>query len=459
MDNRKGAHPLAYSPAFFHYSGLTFNPPLPNSLGFAGFYLRYPINKPDSLDSFFAAQGADYFRVVAKDQAYGLTARGIAINTALDKKKEEFPSFVEWWLHEPAPNASEMKLDALLDGPSVTGAYEFTLHPGSTTSIDVHAVLYFRQAVDRLGIAPLTSMYLFGENAKLHFGDNFHPEVHDSDGILINKSNGDWLWRPLGQATFDNGRLLQIYDFADENPKGFGLIQRDRDFQHYQDPNNKYNLRPSAWVTPHGKWGKGNIQLTQLPSDNSNTDNVVLFWRPDQPVKAGDKIDISYTIDYYMNDAARPPLGYAMATYILCPPPTPPPAPAPRPHRRSKMEQRPKSRRLLHRRPSPMAPPSPAPPAPPKRDTVPVRFVIDFKGDGLEGIPADHPPHLDLTFVPKPPDTYRIDSWVEKIGDNNSWRVTFTFLPFKHTVPTEILCQLTRDGKPLTETWSYTWHQ
>ena len=456
--DRKGAHPLAYAPAFFHFSGLTFNPPLPNSLGFSGFYLRYPINKPDSLDGFFAAQGADYFRVIAAGQAYGVTARGIAINTILEKKQEEFPNFVEWWLHEPAQNASEMTLDALLDGPSVTGAYEFTLHPGSSTTVDIHAVLYFRQAVDRLGIAPLTSMYLFGENAKLHFGDNFHPEVHDSDGVLINKSNGEWLWRPLGQASFDSGRMLQIYDTPDENPKGYGLLQRDRDFQHYQDPNDKYNLRPSAWVTPHGNWGKGNIQLSQLPSDNSDTDNVVLFWRPDQEIKAGTKMDISYTINYYMNDANLPPLGYASATYILCPPPSPPPPPPPTPippgknGAASKAPPKPPVTAFV-------GPPAPTAPAPPKRDTIPVRFVIDFKGDGLENIPPTQPPHLDLSFVPKHPDTYLIDSSVEKIGDNNAWRVTFTFLPFKHFTPTQILCHLSRDDKPLTETWSYTWHQ
>ena len=196
VDNR-GARELAYSPAFFNYQ-VPINPPLPPNLGYAGFYVRYPINKPDSLDGFFSVLGASYFRVLAKDQVYGLSARGLAVNAGLDGKPEEFPEFKEWWLHEPDPNASQLVLDALLDSASVTGAYEFKLHPGAVTSVDIHAVLFFRKKVDWIGIAPFSSMYLYGENAPNHFG-NFHPEIHDSDGVLLNTGKGDWLWRPLEQ--------------------------------------------------------------------------------------------------------------------------------------------------------------------------------------------------------------------------------------------------------------------
>ncbi len=298
---------------------MPINPPLPTNLGYAGFYVRYPINKPDSLDGFFSVLGASYFRALAKEQVYGLSARGLAINAGVEGKTEEFPEFKEWWLHEPNPNTTELVLDALLDSASVTGAYEFRLHPGAATSVDIHAVLFFRRKVEWLGIVPFSSMYLYGENAPNHFG-NFHPEIHDSDGLLVNTGKGDWAWRPLGQAP-----LFQIYKFNDENPKGFGLLQRDRDFQHYQDLDLKYNVRPSAWVTPHGDWGKGSVVLAHRPSDNPNSDNVVLFWHPDRIPQAGDRMDLDYTIDFYMNDASRPPLAYSNATWIINP--APPPAP------------------------------------------------------------------------------------------------------------------------------------
>jgi len=455
--DRKGPHPLPYSPSFFRFSGLTFNPPLPPGLGYSGFYLRYPINKPDSLDGFFSVQGSNYFRVIAKDQAWGLPTRGIAINTEVDGKKEEFPDFTDWWLVEPASNATELVLYALLDNSSVTGAYEFKVRPGAQTSVDVHVTLYFRKDVERLGLAPLTSMYLFGENAKNHFGDNFHPEIHDSDGALMNKNNGDWVWRPLQQRP-DH----QLYPFPDGDPRGFGLIQRDRDFQHYQDGEAKYNIRPSAWVTPRGNWGKGAYQLIQLPTDNTNTDNVVFFWCPEQQPKAGDILDRSYTIDYYMNDAGRPPLAYCKETLVSCPAPAPPPPAAPPgPNPVAAKPSAPPNPSA----PKPDAPAPPAPPAPvPPSGTVPVQFVIDFMGNGIETIPANQHPDLDVTCNPPlmtdhSPGTFLRDWKVEKNDYDHFWRVTFTIVPFKHTVPTDILCRLTRNGKPLTETWSYTWHQ
>ncbi len=434
-----GAHLLAYSPAFFNFQNLSFQPPLPTNLGYAGFYLRYPINKPNSLDGFFSVLGSNYFRALAKDQVYGLSARALAINTGLDGKAEEFPEFKEWWLHEPAPNASEIVLDALLDSPSVTGAYGFKIHPGAVTSIDVHATLYFRQRVEWLGLAPFSSMYLYGENAPEHFG-NFHPEIHDSDGLLINTSKGDWLWRPLGQAP-----LFQIYKFTDENPKGFGLIQRDRDFQHYQDMDLKYNVRPSAWVIPHGNWGKGSIVLAHHPSKDPNTDNVALFWHPDQIPNAGDRMDIDYTIEFYMNDANRPPLAYSNQTLIVCPAPPPPLLPPVGPIVGPPLQK------------------NDTPPIPKPGDTTPVQFLVDFIGNGMDSLPANEPPHLYLHC--DPPETILRESKVEKIGSDNAWRASFTIIPFKHHVPTELQCRLMQntqspaDAKPLTEEWTYTWHQ
>ena len=326
--DQKGSHPLAYSPTYFNFLDVPVDPAtLPATLGYAGFYIRYPDmgigSNPNSLDGFFSALGGCYFRMIAKEQVYGLSARGLAIDPGIEGKKEEFPAFTDWWLQEPAPNATAIVLDALLDTPSVCGAYEFTIHPGAPTSVDIHASLFFREKVDQLGLTPFSSMYLYGENAKDHFGDNVHPEVHDSDGVLVNNGKGEWIWRPLGQAP-----QLQVYNFADENPKGFGLLQRDRDFQHYQDLQMKYNVRPSAWVTPHNNWGKGAVQLIHAPSNNVNFDNVVLIWHPDQAVNAGDHRELSYTVDFYMNDATRPPMAYCKQTLINCPAPPPPPPPS-----------------------------------------------------------------------------------------------------------------------------------
>jgi glucans biosynthesis protein len=437
MVGKRGARPLVYSSNFFN-DQISLNPPLPPHLGYGGFYIRYPINKPDSLDGFFSVLGASYFRVLAKDQVYGLSARGLAVNAGVDGQPEEFPEFKEWWLHQPDPNATEMVLDALLDSASLTGAYEFKLHPGSVTSVDVHAVLFFRKKVDWLGVAPFSSMYLYGENAANHFG-NFHPEIHDSDGLLVHTGKGDWLWRPLGQAT-----LFQIYNINDENPKGFGLLQRDRDFQHYQDLNLKYNVRPSAWITPHANWGRGRLILAQRPSDSPNTDNVVVFWHPNQIPQPGDRMDLDYTIDFYMNDAARPPLAYCKATWVI----NPAPPPAPSTGTPSQFDA--------------VIPPV-ATASPGSAGTTPVQFQIDFAGDGIENIPADKPPFLYLHL--DPPETRLRDSILQKVGYGNSWRATFTILPFKQHVPIELHCRLLQDtqpqssAQPLSEEWNYTWYQ
>ena len=464
--DHRGSHPLAYSPSFFNFLNLadkppttmTFDPPLPSNMGYAGFYVRYPNmgigSNPTSLDGFFSALGCSYFRALSKEQVYGLSARGLAIDTGIDNKPEEFPIFTDWWLQEPEPGATTLTLDALLDSPSVSGAYEFVIHPGAATLVDVHASLYFRTKVDRLGIAPFSSMYLYGENAKNHFGDNVHPEIHDSDGVLLNTGRGEWIWRPLGQDT-----QLQLYNFMDENPKGFGLLQRDRDFHHYEDVDMKYNVRPSAWVTPHGDWGKGAVQLIHRPSNNVNFDNVVLLWHPDQEIKPGDHLDLNYTIDFYMNDAALPPLAYCKQTLINAPAP-PPPAPVPPPSAppvpnvakpatgkapnapAAATKPAPPAKPATPVPPTPPAPPAPAPPT----GTVPVQFLVDFVGNGIENTASNQPPDVDLQM--SPPGTYLREKNVEKNGYDNSWRVTFTIIPAKRYVPTELKCRLMRNGQP-----------
>jgi glucans biosynthesis protein len=444
--DRHGAKPLTYSNSFFHFN-VPVSPPLPDNLGYGGFYVRYPHMAPKSdpaspLDGFFSAKGASYFRVLAQDQVYGLSSRALAIN-AIVENQEEFPQFTAWWLYQPAANADTLVLDALLDSPSVSGAYEFTLHPGGVTAVDVRATLFFRKAVANLGLAPFSSMYLYGENAKNHFGNSSHPEVHDSDGVLMNTGRGEWTWRPLEQWPF-----RQAYNFEDENPRGFGLIQRDRDFQHYQDLAMNYNLRPSAWVVPHGTWGRGVVQLIQLVTNNPNTDNVVLQWHPDAAPKAGDRLDLNYTIDYYMNDAGRPPLAYATQTLINDPAPPPPIAAAGEPP--------PAAPPATNAKPAPPASaPSPKLAAPWPTGTTPVQFLVDFAGNGIENIPPARKPALDLGVSPG---SVVRESDVEKNDYDKSWRVIFTIIPAKVNVPVELSLRLRDGSRPLTETWTYTWH-
>ena len=487
----KGPHdPLPYSTNLFNFynvktnppQSLVFNPPLPNTLGFAGYYVRYPDmaigSNPGSLDGFFSALGASYFRAIAKNQVYGLSGRGIGINTSLDDPKhpEEFPVFTDWWLHEPASTATQLVLDAILDGPSVCGAYEFRITPGAVTSVDIQASLYFRQDVARLGIDPFSSMYLFGENASDHFNDTAHQEIHDSDGLLMQSGKDEWDWQPLSQSddkrTGAKGYQLQSYAFPQDGPKGFGLLQRDRDYQHYQDNVMLYNMRPSAWVTPHEGFGKGEVTLIERPSNDFNTDNVVMFWHPAEPIKAGDHKEFNYTIDFYTDDSSRPPLAYTRQTLINVPaPPPPPPAPftgeptppkpTPPPAPPATTAAKTNAPPVLAGLPATNAPPlvigPPYPGKPIPKGTTPVQFLVDFAGDGIENIPANQPPDLDLSF--DPPGTYVRDQSVEKNGYDNSWRATISIIPFKPFVPTVLKCRLMRDGKPLSETWNYTWRQ
>ena len=123
-------------------------------------------------------------------------------------------------------------------------------------------------------MAPMTSMFLYGEDRPRPF-DDYRPEVHDSDGLLMQTGGGEWLWRPLF-----NPHALRVSSFSDEHPRGFGLTQRDRDFSHYQDEDAHYQRRPSYWVAPLADWGKGSVQLVEIPTDEEIHDNIVSLLGP-----------------------------------------------------------------------------------------------------------------------------------------------------------------------------------
>ena len=283
--------PIKYSSNYFDYGKNKFNTEEFKNIGYAGFRLHTPLNTSSYYDELISFLGASYFRALAQDQKYGISARGLAIDTA-SMKGEEFPAFTEFYIQKPRRNAREIKIFAVLDSPSAAGAYRFTLKPGKDTVMDVDAALYFRKPVEKLGIAPLTSMYLFGENTKNRF-DDYRPEVHDSDGLLMHNGAGEWLWRPL-----DNAKFLRVSSFEDNNPSGFGLMQRDRSLEHYLDFEANYHERPSVWVEPAGDWGKGTVQLVEIPSQQEIHDNVVAYWIPAEKVETGREYRFKYRLHW-----------------------------------------------------------------------------------------------------------------------------------------------------------------
>lgn len=265
-------------------------PPLTDMPGVAGLRLHHPLNRPDVMDEVVAFIGASYFRALGQGSAYGLSARGLALNTATPRG-EEFPRFSGFWIERGAGGA-EITVCAALDSASVTGAYRFVIRPGAATTMDVTARLFFRADVEELGIAPLTSMFLFSEKNRSEF-DDFRPNVHDSDGLRIERADGGVIWRPLNNPP----RLSGSY-FPEQSPRRFGLHQRDRRFESYQDAEAQYHRRPSANVEPLGDWGAGFVRLVEIPSDQEANDNIVAYWVPAEPAQAGDAREYSYRLSW-----------------------------------------------------------------------------------------------------------------------------------------------------------------
>ncbi|MCY1126261.1 glucan biosynthesis protein [Frigidibacter sp. RF13] len=264
--------------------------------GVAGFKLNHPINRGDLFDEVISFVGASYFRVLGQGNAYGLSSRGLAIDTGLSKA-EEFPRFTGFWLEKPAPGAQVVTVYAALDSASVTGAYRFTITPGVETTVDVTARLFFRNEVEELGIAPLTSMFLYGEVNRARF-DDYRPQVHDSNGLRIERADGDVIWRAL-----NNPLALASSYFAETRPRRFGLHQRGRDFDDYQDAEAHYERRPSVDIEPLGDWGAGRVRLVEIPSALEVHDNIVAYWVPDQKPAAGSSLEISYRMHWGRLDA------------------------------------------------------------------------------------------------------------------------------------------------------------
>ena len=289
------ARPLPFDPAVFDYDQNAFPPDAAlqpaGDMGWSGFRLRTVLNQPGYLDELAVFQGASYFRALGRGNRYGLSARGLALGTG-SAAGEEFPAFREFWIHQPEPGTGSVTVDALLDSPSVAGAFQFVLAPGTNTAIATRAALVPRRDLTDVGLAPLTSMYWFGA-ADRAGQDDYRPAVHDSDGLQMLTGSGGHLWRVL-----NNPATLQISAFADRDPDGFGLMQRSRDFGDFQDAEARYELRPSAWVRPEGNWGQGNVVLVEIPLGSEFHDNIVSYWQPGEVLAAGIRHDFAYEVDF-----------------------------------------------------------------------------------------------------------------------------------------------------------------
>ena len=260
--------------------------------GVAGFRIDCPLNEPNQMAELVSFLGASYFRALGRGNAYGGSARGAVINSWLSVP-EEFPRFSSFYI-EPADYGQPLTVYATLEGPSLSGAFRFVFQPGTAerqdTMVDVTARYFFRNDIAEMGVAPLTSMFLYSDSNRSQF-DDYRPQVHDSDGLFIESGSGELVWRAL-----NNPPALGNSYFTQTNPKGFGLMQRARDFASYQDPGARYDLRPSMLVEPQGDWGAGSIRLIEVPAKLEADDNIVAFWVPKTPFKAGDHAEFSYRL-------------------------------------------------------------------------------------------------------------------------------------------------------------------
>lgn len=401
------AKPFVFTTDDFLYHGdLAARVPKDAQLkGVAGFRLRYPLNRADIFDELVAFIGASYFRALGEGNTYGLSARGLAINTGLSGA-EEFPRFSDFYLERPAPGAQSVVVNAALESPSCTGAYRFVITPGENTVMEVTARLFFRAAVQQLGIAPLTSMFLYSAVNREGF-DDYRPQVHDSDGLMIRRADGDVMWRQLA-----NPPRLGSSVFTVKSPVSFGLHQRDRNFDDYQDAGAHYETRPSINVEPIGDWGDGAVRLVEIPSQLEVNDNIVAFWIPAAPVQAGQALEFRYRLVW----GDLPPNGKGERAYV-------------------------EQTRAGH------GGISGAKPDPNTR-----KFVIDFKGGILARMPGD----ADVKPVITVSHGKIVDQTLFKVTGENIWRLVLNVSAQSGSI-VELTAHIAGYGRKLTEIWLYQW--
>lgn len=408
------AREIVYDPANFDMPGDSPAHALPRNSGFAGFRIQESrlgnqTKLPWQQNDWVAFLGASYFRAIGELYQHGLSARAIALDVAEAGKAEEFPAFSHIWFEPPKDlHATSMTLYARLDGPSICGAYRFVIDRTQGVIMDVDCTFFLRKSVRRLGIAPLTSMFWFSETAKRTAAD-WRPEVHDSDGLALWTGNGERIWRPL-----NNPPRTVVSAFSDHQPKGFGLLQRDRNFDHYLDGVN-YQRRPSLWVEPLGDWGEGSVQLMENGTDDEIHDNIVAMWVPSAPAEAGNRYTLRYRLHWLAQEPYASPLAVCLATRL------------------GKGGQ----------------------PGQPRPAGV-RKFVVEFQGAPLEKLAPGVKPEaviscsrgeLGLVFTEAVPDGVVV----------GHWRAQFD-LAVDGKEPVELRLFLRLDGQPLSETWLYQYH-
>lgn len=403
----EGTRQLPYNRADFDFGRNRLSPQTWGDLGYAGLRIHYPLNNTQYKDELIAFLGASYFRALGAGQQYGLSARGLAIDTT-GGSGEEFPRFTEFWLQRPAAGATQLTMYALLESPRATGAYRFDIVPGTSTVTRVQARLFLRAGaatpIATLGVAPLTSMFFFGENQP-HRTD-FRPEVHDSDGLMVANGDGEWIWRPL-----QNPARPTATSFSVQRLRGFGLMQRDRAFTSYEDVEARYDRRPSAWIRPLNDWGPGRVELLQLPTPDETHDNVVAYWVPATLPRPGEPMDFSYEIAWQGEQQEHPPGSWVT-----------------------------QSRRGngYHRKEQPPLPGE-------------VQYVLDFSGPALQALSPD----AKVRAVVTADANGRV---LEQVAYPNpatgGWRVSLRVQRLDAARPVELRAFLQNDNQVLSETWS-----
>jgi len=403
----QGEHALPYDSADYDFGRNPVQPQAWGDLGHAGLRIHSPLNTAQYKDELAVFLGASYFRALGAGQQYGLSARGLAIDT-VGGAGEEFPRFTEFWLERPAADARQVTLYALMESPRATGAYRFEIVPGEQTLMRVQARVFLRpgqRPVATLGIAPLTSMFLSGENQPRP-GD-FRPEVHDSDGLMIASGDGEWLWRPL-----QNPRRATVNSFTVQQLRGFGLMQRDRRFASYEDAEARYERRPSAWVRPLSDWGPGRVELVQLPTPDETHDNIVAYWVPAQLPAPGAPLDFSYEVAWQGDVQAQPP-----GSRVL------------------------QSRRGMgYTRLTPM------------ELSGQVQYVLDFGGPALDALPADAQVRAVVTADAN---GQVLEQLAYPLPAGNRWRLTLRVQRLDPARPVELRAFLQNDNHVLSETWTH----
>jgi len=408
--------PLLFDDAYFQYGDNARNAMEPAerlarsseaARGYAGFRIHYPLNREASKDEVAVFLGASYFRLLGPGHAHGLSSRGLAVDVA-EESGEEFPAFRAFWLRKPGANDRSLIFFGLLEGPSVVGAYQFELDLSDSTVLTVDARLFARKDIRKLGVAPLTSMYLYGPNDAARF-DDYRPQVHDSDGLLMRTSQNEWIWRPLS-----NRRGVHVTSLRDSDPLGFGLVQRDRDFESYLDLEAQYHRRPSEWVEMgEGDWGSGGVELVEIPTPSEYNDNIVAYWLPDEPFRAGDERAYQYRLSTFDGRLEEQALAQVVRTRVG----------------------------------SVLLPGETA-----RVSAGPRRFIVDFRDDGAIDQASPTLPAAVLSTTSGDVSQPIVQRLPEELG----YRASFTIEQVDERPP-DLRLFLEIAGQPVSETWSYLW--